>query len=121
MSMMEAAQSLTLRVGRSQLVLTDAGIRVQTAGDFGGQASAFSFSGPGGTVISLPGMPASQARTDEKFHLRFPNGIAMGNVNAAVKSASGEVLWQGRTDDEGATGLALKDLPEAIHVEFLPD
>ncbi|WP_374402684.1 type VI secretion system Vgr family protein [Niveibacterium sp.] len=119
--LVEAPNTLTLRVGGAQLTLNASGVTIETSGSFNVKAASFNFGGGGNASVSLPDMPHSTLKTDEKFHLKFPNGEPMGNLKAEVKTASGEVLWSGRTDASGATGLATKNLPEAIHVAFLPD
>jgi type VI secretion system secreted protein VgrG len=119
--LIEAPETLTLRVGGAQLTLNASGVAIETSGRFNAKALHFDFGGGGNASVSLPDMPHSTLKTDEKFHLKFPNGEPMGNLNAEVKTASGEVLWSGRTDASGATGLAIKNLPEAIHVAFLPE
>jgi hypothetical protein len=45
----------------------------------------------------------------------------MKQVNAKIKSANGKTLWQGKTGAQGETGLLLKDMPQGIQIEFLPD
>lgn len=109
-SILIEAPKILLKTAGAQIALTESGITLSTAGQIKGQASGYDFSGGGGGGISLPGMPTSSMKTNERVALAGRGGQAREAVAYEIRDAKDAVVDAGKSTADGATQAVVSDV-----------
>ena len=103
------APTIVLKTAGAQIALTENGITFSTSGQIQGLAAGFSFDQGGSGGIDLPGMPASQFKTDEHIALAERRGAASPDHAYGVSDGEGAQRDAGRSGADGATQSVVQD------------
>ncbi len=108
-SVLIQGKTIVLKTPGAQFVLNENGITISTSGQIQGLAAGFSFDQGGGGGIDVPGMPASQFKTDEHIALAGRRGGATPDHAYDVSDGEGAQRDAGRSGANGATQSVVKD------------
>lgn len=100
---------LTINTQGAGMSMGGGQITSKTTGAHTAHAGQHSVTGPAAPNFTLPNMPQSAMKTDEKFVMRLTNGEPMKQLKYRIRKTDGQIV-EGQTDELGHTAITQSEM-----------